>query len=88
MCEDLQKLIESGNYDEAIKLISTMIASDPDNDSLLFQRGKLFWKTGAVAAAMNDYAAAVKANPHSPAAVALEQAYAVQQFFNPDILNP
>ncbi len=51
-------------------------------------RGKLYWRLGERRKAMNDYARAVEINPQSPAAKALDNANAIQSFFNPDIFNP
>lgn len=80
--------MNEGKLNDAIQLLNDAIATDNQNDSLYFMRGKLFWKQGDRTGAMNDYASAVKLNPDSPAAIALEQAHAVAQFFNPDLLNP
>lgn len=84
----VKELTESGKYDEAIELLTKEIAVSPQNDGLLFSRGKIYWKKGDKKSAMNDYASAAKINPDSPAAIALEQAHEVAQFFNPDLLNP
>lgn len=84
----VKELTDRGKYDEAINLITKEIEASPQNDGLLFLRGKIYWKKGDKKAAMNDYASAVKINPESPAAIALEQAYEVAHFFNPDLLNP
>ena len=54
----------------------------------LFLRGKIHWRLGNRSRATSDYAAAAAADPDSPAAEALEQARAVEDFFNPDLLNP
>ena len=37
---------------------------------------------------LTEHPAAAAADPDSPAAEALEQARAVEDFFNPDLLNP
>ena len=88
MTKDIEKLIADGLLDEAISLLSNALKQAPADDNLLFKRGKLLWKKGDIAGAMNDYCRAAQINPDSPAAIALEHAHDVQQFFNPDILNP
>lgn len=81
-------MITEGHFAEAVKLLGEMIAESPDSDSLYFSRGKLLWRLGDRAGAMSDYAKAVDLNPGSPASKALEQAYDVANFFNPDLYNP
>lgn len=88
MATEIETLVGEGKFDKAIALLDSMIAASPLNDSLYFQRGKILWKKGDIPAAMNDYSKAAHINPQSPAAIALEHANDVQQFFNPDILNP
>ncbi len=84
----IDAMIAEGRFAEAVKLIGEMISESPDSDSLYFNRGKLLWRLGDRAGAMSDYAKAVDLNPESPAAMALEQAYDVANFFNPDLYNP
>lgn len=84
----INNLIENGDIEEAFRQLDAIIQHQPENDDALFQRGKLFWKMGETTHAMNDYAAAARINPDSPAATALEHANEIQSFFNPDLLNP
>ncbi len=65
-----------------------MIDGNPESDELYFRRGKLYWRMGDRSAAMGDYAKAQSINPDSPASKALEMAYDVANFFNPDLYNP
>ncbi|MBD5173415.1 MAG: tetratricopeptide repeat protein [Bacteroidales bacterium] len=88
MEEQITGLIEEGKFDEAIALISQAIVSNNEDDRLYFLRGKVHWKKGMRKEAMNDYASAIRLNPDSPAKIAMEQARAVANFFNPDLLNP
>lgn len=71
-----------------IKELTKLIEADPRDDAALFERGKLNWRLGNRAAAMNDYAAALEVNPSSPAAMALEQARNIDSFYNHDLYNP
>lgn len=84
----IKNLIDKGDIEEAICQLDALIESQPDNDAAFFQRGKLYWKIGETARAMNDYATAARINPDSPAATALEHSHDIQNFFNPDLLNP
>lgn len=80
---DPQNLIEN-----SIKELTKKIESNPDDAVALFERGKLFWRLGRRSAAMTDYNAAIAIDPNSPAATALEQAQAIDDFYNHDLYNP
>lgn len=88
MDKQVEELIGANKLHEAMQLLDKMIIEEPDADDLYFKRGKLLWRLGNRAAAMNDYAKAKSLNPNSPAARALELAYDVANFFNPDLYNP
>lgn len=81
-------LISSGHYAEAMTVLDSLLEMDPADDGVLFDRGKLRWRMGDRSGAMGDYARAVEVNPDSPAAMALEQARDIADFFNPDLYNP
>ena len=80
--------ISQDKLSEALQLLNEYLLQHPDSDEALFMRGKLHWKLGNRSAATNDYAAASGLNPDSPATAALEQARAIEEFFNHDLLNP
>lgn len=68
-------------------------AINSENDTvrkaeLYFLRGKAYWRMGKRQPAVVDYAEAVASNPESPARLALEHAGDIEDFFNPDLLNP
>lgn len=86
--QNIEALISAGEYDKALVLLDSRLAVAPDDDGLLFLRGKLKWRLGRRAEAMSDYSAAAQLNPQSPAALALEHARDVEAFFNPDLYNP
>lgn len=54
----------------------------------LYLRGRIEWKNGNKARAITFYEAAVAVDPHCEAAVALEQARNVMNFYNKDLYNP
>ncbi|MCM1293208.1 MAG: hypothetical protein NC111_04940 [Bacteroides sp.] len=85
---DLEDILKVNNPEEAIVLLNSFIATHPDNAEALFQRGKLHWRLGHRSLATSDYAAASLIDPDSPAAMALENARDIEDFFNPDLLNP
>lgn len=84
----IEDLLKNNNLEEAIALLSSRIAENPDDAEALFQRGKLHWRMGNRAKATSDYASAASIDPDSPASQALEQAREIENFFNPDLLNP
>lgn len=88
MTENYRILISKGKLEEALEVLDGLIAVSPDDDKLLFERGKIRWRLGDRAGATGDYAKAVMINPDSPAARALEQARDIADFFNPDLYNP
>lgn len=81
-------LISENRLEDALRLLNETIAESSDSDDLYFRRGKLRWRLGDRSGAMGDYAQASELNPASPAVKALEQAYDVANFFNPDLYNP
>lgn len=85
---EITALLKSNKLTEALDLADRYLAAHPDDAEALFLRGKIHWRKGNRPRATSDYAAAAAADPRSPAAEALEQARAVEDFFNPDLLNP
>jgi len=74
--------------EQRINELTKIIELHPGDDKALFERGKLLWRIGRRADAMNDYSAAADINPSSPAAMALEQARNIDDFYNRDLYNP
>lgn len=88
MTQDYRILISEGKIEAALSVLDNLVKLTPDDDRLLFERGKLRWRIGDRAGATGDYAKASMINPESPAAKALEQARDIADFFNPDLYNP
>lgn len=86
--QNYRDLIFFGRYAEALAVLDALVKDNPSDDHLLFERGKLRWRMGDRSGATGDYAGAVALNPESPAALALEQARDIADFFNPDLYNP
>ena len=89
---DLQQtndLIARDRLDEALYAVNRLIADgDGDDATLLFVRGKIYWRRGDRARATGDYAAAASLDPDGPAARALENARDINDFYNTDLYNP
>ena len=86
--QNYRTLIGENRFEDALIILDAMISEKPDDDTLLFDRGKLRWRMGDRSGATGDYAKAVAINPESPAAMALEQARDIADFFAPDLYNP
>lgn len=84
--DHIRALISANRLDEA----SEILAADPADDSpvALYLQGRIEWRRGNRARAISCYEAAVAADPGSEAAVALEQARQIMDFFNTDLYNP
>lgn len=85
---DYKHLISENRLEEALQVLDALLTESPDDDSLLFVRGKVRWRLGDRQGATGDYAKASIINPESPAAKALEHARDIADFFNPDLYNP
>lgn len=71
-----------------ISLLDDEIALRPNDADLLYERGKLYWKSGNKGKAMSDFNAAVLIAPDSPAKGYLEMAKDIMDFYNTDLYNP
>ncbi|MCM1519057.1 MAG: tetratricopeptide repeat protein [Pseudoflavonifractor sp.] len=85
---DITLLISQDRLGEALAALDTLIASSPDDDALIFARGRVLWRLGRRADAIADYGRAAELNPGGPASRALEHSRDIMDFFNPDLLNP
>lgn len=81
-------ILRDNTPENALVQLTQIIDNDPADAEALYVRGKLFWKLGRRSQATSDYAAAAELDPDGPAAMALEQARDIENFFNPDLLNP
>ncbi len=88
--QNILTLIENGKTDEAAAALDAYLKTESGaNDAeALFMRGKLDWQLGNRRSAMGYYKQAAAIDPTSRAATALNQAYDIMAFFNPDIYNP
>lgn len=84
----INALIEQNSLDEALAELDALIAAEGQSAPALFMRGKVHWRLGHRSQATSDYAASASLDPEGPAVQALEQARAIEAFFNPDLLNP
>lgn len=85
---EIEALIKSNKLNEALVLLSKIIAEDGGNARALYLRGKTYWRMGERAKATSDYAASSLLEPEGPATQALRMARDIESFFNPDLLNP
>ena len=83
--EQIKQLFLQNRLVEAAGLLSHASADDA---WALYMSGRIAWKEGRKTDAISLYTKAAAIDPASEAAVALEQARQVMDFFNKDLLNP
>ena len=83
--DEIIALFNSNRLDEAS---AALHAADADPAWSAFMQGRIEWKQGHKAAAISLYNEAVRLDPSSEAATALEQALKVMEFYNKDLYNP
>ena len=71
-----------------IDRLTAVIATNPDDATAHFERGSLLWKLDRRGAAISDFNTAAHLDPSGPGTAAADQAMAIMNFFNPDLLNP
>jgi len=85
---NIDSLIRANRLEEAMVLLKEYIAANPSDARALYLRGKAWWRMGERSKAMSDYAASASIEPDGIAQHALEHARDIEDFFNPDLLNP
>lgn len=85
---NISALIAENNIDEALAEMEKYVESHPGDAEALFEQGRLYWRMGMRPKAISSYAHAAEIDPEGPASTALEQARDIEDFFNPDLLNP
>lgn len=73
--DSIKRLIDANRLDEA-------------EAGVLYLLGRIAWKRGRKGEAISLYERAVALDADSEAAVALQQAREIMDFFNKDLLNP
>lgn len=85
----LQSLKEQNTgAEDSLAVLDRYVSENPASDEALLRRGMLHWQLGNRAEAINDYNAALRINPESPAKIALKQTYSILDFYDKDLLNP
>lgn len=84
----LELKARKASVEESIEALTGFIEQHPDSDEALLRRGMMHWQAGDRAGAINDYNAALRINPESPAKVALRQIYSILDFYDKDRYNP
>lgn len=75
-------------YEEAVAKLSEIITANPGDDEALTARGMRHWGAGKRSLAINDFLAAVKVNPNSPAKEAIKATAEILDYRNKDLYNP
>ena len=85
MKDRISALLARDRADEAIALMESY--DGPMDDTLFYLLGNAWRKKGNWQMAMNNYLEAIRLNPESPAAQALEIANEILDFYNKDMYN-
>lgn len=88
MDQQIKSKIKEADYEDAIRMLTEYIAQNPEDDEAYMMRGMRYWGAMKRSQAINDYLAAVRINPESPAALALKAANEVLDYYNKDLYNP
>lgn len=89
MTEKVEQLLAAHKADEAIALLEEwQKGGGTMDDTLYYLLGNAWRKKGNWQQAINNYLEALKLNPDSPAAGALEIANDILAFYNKDLYNP
>lgn len=83
-----ERIRNTASAEEAIELLNTYIAANPEDDEALTLRGMRYFSMGRRADALKDYMAAVRINPSSKAAMAIRASYDILNYYNKDLYNP
>lgn len=73
---------------ESIKALIDANRLDEAEAALLYLQGRIAWKRGRKTDAISLYEQALALDAGSEAAIALEQAREIMDFYNKDLLNP
>ncbi len=89
MKDKVAALLQEHKVDEAISIIEAFKADGGRMDDVLYYLlGNAWRKKGNWQMAINNYNEAIRLNPDSPAAGALEIANEILGFYNKDLYNP
>lgn len=80
----IKRLFDANRLAEATQLLNER----PEDSWAQYMLGRIAWKEGRRADAIEYYERAAASDPESEAAVALEQAQEIMNFFNKDLYNP
>ena len=81
---------ENISEDVAARLqsLSELLKENAEDESVLIERGRLYWSLGRRSEAINDYLAAQKLNPDVNAKELLKATYEILNFYHKDLYNP
>lgn len=86
--EEIKKLIEENQLEEAIQQLDAYIRLHADDDNAWYLRGNAYRKRGNWREALNNYLQAIELNPESPAVSAHRMLMDIMNYRNTENLNP
>lgn len=88
MDQSLKDTLKTLPYQEAIDILSRYIEKNPHDEEAFTARGMRYWGAAKRSLAINDFLAAIRINPDSPAQQALNAANEILDYRNKDLYNP
>lgn len=85
--DEIRKLVETGNLDEALALFEDRRNENPDDAEVLYELGCLYWKKQDWKHCLDCYSEAMRLNPDSPASEARKMVLDILQFYNKEMFN-
>lgn len=85
---EIKDRIKGLDYNEAVGVLDSIIAAEPDCEDAYVIRGMKHWGAGRRSLAINDYLSAIRINPDSRAREALRAANEILDYRNKDLYNP
>ena len=87
--EIARELIDGNQLAEAKQCLEQIVAENSKNDEAFYLLGNIARREGNFAQAINNYSAAIEANPNNKAAASsIEMLNEILEYRNTDLINP
>lgn len=83
----VKALIEAGKVEETIVLLEQMKDARPEDDSVRYELGNVYWKKQDWKHCLDNYTEAIALNPQSPAVEMKKMVMDIIGFYNKEMYN-
>lgn len=80
-------MIEAGKVEETIVLLEQMKDARPEDDSVRYELGNVYWKKQDWKHCLDNYTEAIALNPQSPAVEMKKMVMDIIGFYNKEMYN-